>query len=340
MIIAGRSIDKARQLIDSGVEAVHPLEAARVDIHDDFSGSLQTIKPDIVIHTSGPFRAQSYDVANACIDYGAHYIDLADGRDFVAGINALHEKAQQAGVVVISGASSVPCLTSAIVDEFITEFTALDSLYYGISTAQKTTRGLATTAAILGYTGKQFSTLVAGKIKNIYGWQGLKAHKYSTLGRRLLGHCDIPDLALFPQRYPTLKTIRFYAGLEIKFIHLILWSLSWLVRIGVISSLKPSASLLLRLSFLFDWMGSADSGFYMELSGTGHKNDKKTILFELIARSGDGPYIPCMPAILLAKKLADEQIVERGAYPCVGFISYREYLDALKALDISWQVTP
>lgn len=343
VIIAGRSLEKANQLIVSivkdEIEAHHQPEAAQVDIHKDFPKALQHIKPDIVIHTSGPFQAQSYDVANTCIDYGTHYIDLADGREFVAGITALHEKAKQAGVSIISGASSVPCLTSAIVDHYIDEFSVLESLDYGITTAQKTTRGLATTAAILGYTGKAFNTLINGALTNIYGWQGLKARKFHKLGFRLLGHCDIPDLALFPERYPSIKTLRFYAGLEIKCIHLILWALSWLVRIGLIHNLKKSAPLLLRLSFLFDGLGTANSGFYMQLFGKGNNGSEKSILFELVAHSGDGPYIPCMPAILLAKKLANKQIVERGAYPCVGFISYNEYLNALKALDITWQIT-
>src|SRR5690606_27876371 len=105
---------------------------------------------------------------------------------------------------------------------------------YGITTAQKTTRGVATTAAILSYTGKPFKTLVDGEMQNVYGWQNLHAHKYSTLGWRLLGNCNVPDLELFPTLYPKLKTVRFYAGLELPFIHITLWALSWLVRIGLI----------------------------------------------------------------------------------------------------------
>lgn len=341
VIIAGRSLEKAHQLVDhivtSEVDVYHRPEVAQVDIDNNLPKAFQQIKPDIVIHTSGPFQVQSYDVANACIDYGANYIDLADGREFVAGITVLHEKAKQAGITIISGASSVPCLTAAIVDRYIDEFSVLDSLDYGISTAQKTTRGLATTAAILGYTGTAFRTLMSGKPTKIYGWQGLKIHNFHQLGRRLLGYCDIPDLALFPERYPSIKTLRFYAGLEIKFIHLTLWALSWLVRIGLINNLRKSAPFLLRLSFLFDRLGTASSGFYMKLSGKDKNSNEKTICFELVAHSGDGPYIPCMPAILLTKKLVNKQI-DGGAYPCVGFISYDEYLGALKALDITWQV--
>ena len=332
LIIAGRSEDKAQSLANT-LNA----EAAVLDIHESLEAKLQEINPDVVIHTSGPFQQQGYDVAEACISCGANYIDLADGREFVSNIGSLDERAKDAGVLVVSGASSVPCLTSALIDDFQKEFEVLESLDYGITTAQKTTRGLATTAAILGYTGKSFKTLINGKDSDVYGWQSLHGRRYSSLGLRLLGNCNVPDLQLFPGRYPDLKTIRFYVGLELPFIHITLWSLSWLVRIGLIKSLKPTASILLKLSFLFDWLGSANSGFHMDLSGRSKSGEHQVIHFELIAREGDGPFIPCMPVILLAKRLANNQISEKGAKPCIGLISKDEYLDALKELNIEWQ---
>ncbi|MDN4501253.1 saccharopine dehydrogenase NADP-binding domain-containing protein [Alteromonadaceae bacterium BrNp21-10] len=334
LVIAGRSLNKAQSLAEE-ISA----EAVVMDIHDNLESRLQEIKPDIVIHTSGPFQSQGYDVAEACIQCGADYIDLADGREFVSGIDSLDQEAKQAGVLVVSGASSVPCLTSALIEHYRGEFETLESLDYGITTAQKTTRGVATTAAILSYTGKSFKTLVDGKEQNVYGWQSLRARKYSGLGWRLLGNCNVPDLELFPKMYPELKTIKFYAGLELPFIHVTLWALSWLVRISLVKSLEPSAPLLLKLSFLFDWLGSASSGFHMDLTGKDEIGKSKTIRFELTARSGDGPFIPCTPAILLAKKLANDEIKDKGAIPCVGIISKKEYLDALGELDISWTVS-
>jgi len=45
-----------------------------------------------VIHTAGPFQGQDYAVAEACVAAGCNYLDLADGRDFVAGIGALDNR--------------------------------------------------------------------------------------------------------------------------------------------------------------------------------------------------------------------------------------------------------
>lgn len=338
IIIAGRSPDKAQNLAQE-INAAHQPEYARIDINEDITDALAAIKPDIVVHTSGPFQKQSYDVAQACIAAGAHYIDLADGRDFVAGIAALDATAKAHNVLLISGASSVPCLTSALIAHYQPTFGALETIDYGITTAQKTARGLATTAAILGYTGKPFKTLIDGRLRDVYGWQNLHLRRYQGLGLRLLGNCDVPDLALFPKYYPTLKTIRFYAGLELPFIHSALWLLSWLVRIGLIKNLENAAPFLLKTSYLFDWFGTDKSGFHMVLSGTDQSGAPKSTTFNLIAKSGHGPYIPCMPAILLVKKLVHGDIKTTGAHPCIGFITKDEYLNALGHLDIQWNET-
>jgi saccharopine dehydrogenase-like NADP-dependent oxidoreductase len=330
VIVAGRSEEKCRVLAEK-----YKTEYCVLDITKDLPASLQKVKPDIVIHTSGPFQGQGYDVAEACINCGCHYIDLADGREFVANIGRLDQKAKEKGVMVISGASSVPCLTSAIIDQYLPEFQKLTSIDYGITTAQRTNTGLATTAAVLGYAGKPFKTLIRGKMQNVYGWQGLAMRKYPELGYRLLGNCDIPDLALFPARYKDLETIHFRAGLEISLLHFGLWKLSWLVRLGMLKSLEPFAPLLLKASRLFDCIGSDRSAFHMEIFGIGKNGSQKTTNFYLIAKSGHGPFIPSIPSILCAKMLARGEIKDTGARPCIGIISLEQYMTGLRDLDIT-----
>ncbi|HEU0118221.1 MAG TPA: potassium transporter, partial [Alphaproteobacteria bacterium] len=293
------------------------------------------IKPDIVIHTTGPFQNQSYAVVEACIHEGCHYIDLADARHFVAGISRYDQQAKDKNILVVSGASSVPCLTAAVIDYYRPSFKTLDKVEYGISAAQHTNRGLATTSAVLSYVGKTFTTLIDGRQQPVYGWQDLHAEKYPQLGWRLFGNCDIADLELFPARYPELKTIRFSAGQEISFLHLALWLLSWFIRFGLISSLNRLAPYLLKLSFLFDFFGTGRSGFHMFLSGTDKDGKFRAKKFYIIARSGHGPNIPCMPAILLAQDLASETPPQTGARPCLDLINLERYSTALSGLDIS-----
>ncbi|MCP5347257.1 MAG: saccharopine dehydrogenase NADP-binding domain-containing protein [Gammaproteobacteria bacterium] len=335
LIIAGRNISKANDYAEILTSKIKP-EAASLDIDRNLEQSLAGIKPDIVIHTSGPYQSQDYHVAKACIKQGCHYVDLADGRQFVSGVESLDKEAKEKGVLICSGASSVPCLTSALIDHYKIQFKSIEKIEYGIATAQLTNRGLATTSAVLSYAGKPFKTLIDGKMQDVYGWHNLKFRKFWGLNNRLLGNCDIPDLEIFPLRYPELKTIRFEAGLELKALHIGLWLLSWLVRLRLIPSLQGSASHLLKISRIFDYLGKDDSGFYMHFYGADDQGKQKELEFNIVAKHGDGLYIPSMPAILMAKKLVSGEIADTGATPCVGFITLDEYLEALREFDISW----
>jgi saccharopine dehydrogenase-like NADP-dependent oxidoreductase len=50
--------------------------------------ALEVLSPGLVIHCEGPFQGQDYRVSNAALAAGAHYLDLADGRQFIAEIAA------------------------------------------------------------------------------------------------------------------------------------------------------------------------------------------------------------------------------------------------------------
>ncbi len=338
LIIGGRDAKKAADFAATLTDAAHKPATAVLDITKDMGAVLKSAAPDMVIHTSGPFQGQGYDVAKACIAAGCHYADLADARDFVCGITALDQDAKQSGVTVISGASSVPCLSAAVIDRYKNRFETIDSIDYGIATAQQTNRGLATSSAILSYVGRPFETRMNGKMQKTYGWQNLRSHIYPEIGKRLLADCDIPDLALFPQRYPAVKTIRFGAGTESRLQHLGLWLLSFLPRSGLIKSLAPLAPLLYKISRLFDPFGSGKSAFHLRLTGTDHSGETKTLTFYIIAKSNHGPYIPSMPAIILAQKLAAGDGLPQGAFPCLDVITFEEYQAALNGLDITFSV--
>lgn len=339
LLIGGRSEGKAAAFI-ADLSCANPAETHVIDIDGDLTAALAAIRPDMVIHTTGPFQTQDYRVARACIAFGCQYCDLADARAFVAAIGTLDAEAKAAGVLVVSGASSVPCLTAAVIDQYLPAFARLASVDYGISAAQQTNRGLATTSAVLSYVGQPFTMLRDGRMATVHGWQDSHSEVYPEIGRRWFGNCDIPDLAIFPARYPDLRSMRFAAGHELAILHIGTWALGWAVRLGLIRSLSPHAETLLRLAFLFDWMGSSRSGFHMLLSGTDAAGKAMTRRFFLIARSGHGPYIPCMPAILLARKFARGGLTARGAMPCIDLIGLDEYLAALEGLDITVHADP
>lgn len=336
LILAGRDGEKANALART-LQSANPIESLAADIRKSLPRLFKTARPDIVIHTAGPFQDQDYSVAKAAIENGCHYIDLADGRDFVAGIASLDKEAKAAKRCAVTGASSVPALSSAVIEQYKPAFATLETLEYGISTAQKTGMGLATAHGVMSYAGKPFKTLLGGEMQIVHGWQGLKYRKFSELGRRPLGYCDIPDLQLFPVRYPGLRTLEFRAGTELSVLHLGLWLLSWPVRWRIVKSIDPFAALLLKMAKKFNRFGTDRSGFYMTMRGTNKGGAPLAITFELTARQGHGLNIPATPAALLARKLASGEITATGAMPCVGLLTLEDILNALAPYDIGWK---
>ena len=334
LMIGGRSEAKADRFALS-LGTLNPAVGCTLDIDGDLEGRLRELAPDVVIHTTGPFQAQDHRVARASILAGAHYLDLADARQFVASIDELDAAAKRAGVSVISGASSVPCLTAAFLDRYQPQFAKMTGASYGIAAAQATNRGLGTAAAILSYVGKPFTILAAGRRKRVFGWQGIRAVRYPELGLRLFGYCDIPDLELFPERYGDLNDLEFVAGHEVKLLHVGTWLLSWLVRLGFVNSLSPHAARLLKLSFLLDPLGSDKSGFHMFLRGIDRGGRPAEIRIFMLARQVHGPNIPCYPAIILARRIAAGQQLEPGARSCLGMIDLDELLESMEHLDIT-----
>ena len=328
VIIAGRNLAKAETLA-----ATLPLaRATSVDIHRDLDACLSREMPAVVVHTSGPFQGADYAVAHACIHAGCHYVDLADGRDFVRDFAALDAEARAAGTTAISGASTVPGLASAVIAHFRPQFALLDRVDFGISPGQRAERGLATTRGILTYAGKRLKPF-AGHAQ-AYGWMDNRSQVYPGLGRRWFANCDIPDLDLLPAAYG-LSDIRFGAGLELPLLHFGLYALSGLVRMGLPLDLPRLAGPLLAASNLFNPFGSDAGGMHMILSGTGLGGEPLTRTWFIVAGAGDGPQIPTVPAILLARRLYEKDpSLAAGAYPCIGLVRLEDYLDALKPFSI------
>ena len=337
LVIGGRSKAKA-DAFAAELQAHNPANGCAIDINGDITARLAEIRPDVVVHTTGPFQTQDHRVARAAIASGAHYLDLADARKFVSTIGELDADARRGGVSVIAGASSVPCLTAAFIDRYRPHFAKLVSAEYGIAAAQATNRGLGTAAAILSYVGKPFIALRDGKRRRVFGWQGLYGVRYPELGLRLFGHCDVPDLELFPTRYPELRDLRFVAGHEVKLLHLGTWLLSWTVRLGLVPSLAPYAERLLHLSFLFDPLGSDKSGFHMFLRGIGNDGKPMEVRVFMVARQVHGPNIPCMPAIILARRIAAGEPPAPGARPCLDLIDLDDILTSIEHLDVTTKV--
>lgn len=341
LVLTSRSESRAQslanELLNKNPEAT--IRATQLDqTSPDFENALQRLRPDIVIHTAGPYQGQDYRVANACIDCGSHYIDLADGRDFVQGFTNLHERAQDRGVLLVSGASTLPGLSGAVVDLLEEHFASIHSIETSIAPGHQTPRGAGTVAAVLSYCGKPFPALLDGEWVTLHGWQNMKTQRYPALGFRLSAACDVPDLGVFPESIDGLRTVTFHAALEAKWEQLALWLMGGLTRLRIIKDWSRFVPAFLWVSDRLIKLGSDTGGMRIKISGVGNDQNAKSLTWILTARQNHGPEIPCSPALILARKLVAGDISTRGAFRCVGLFTIAEFDAEVSEFDIDWSV--
>ena len=285
----------------------------------------------LVIHTGGPFQGQSYAVAQGCIAAGVNYCDLSDCRTFVNGIDALDERAKQAGVVILSGCSSVPTLSSAIIDEQRQRFSRIDSIEHGISSSAKMP-GLSTIEGVLAYAGKPIKQLKNGKVHEVSGWLDLTLRKMPQMGTRLLANVDVPDMDIFANRYGA-QTLSFKAGAGLKLGGIANGLLAQALKIGLVRDHALWAGRLHRLGTRFERFGDGKSAMYIDVQGLGVDGKALSMTAQLTALNDKGPEIPSCAAVALATKMAQGHVPTAGARPCVGEISVAEYMAAINDPD-------
>jgi hypothetical protein len=347
IVIAGRDALKAAEYAQrlAAVSSTAALVThAGLDAVTASSDQIAALKPSVTINASGPFQGQGYGLARACIAAGSHYVDLADARAFVTGITRLDDAARAANVCVISGASSVPGLSSAVVQDYASDFSRIETVEIGISPGNKFDPGVATGASILSQAGRPHAYRKTGRAATAYGWQGLSRHRFPEIGARWMSDVDVPDLELMPQHFPSLQSVRFRAGVEIGAFHLGLWSMSWLVRAGLIRDLGSLASPLLRAKRKLSFLGSDRGGMYVTLGGRDANASTRELHWHLLAGSGHGPYVPGIASVILAKRLAAGRGPSPGARPCFALFSVADFEAAVADLDITcsaeWETGP
>lgn len=306
---------------------------------DAIDGLLARHAPVVVVDASGPFQDRDYGLPRACIARGVPYIDLSDGREDVAAIGTLDRLAREAGVAVISGASTVPGLSSAVIDHLAPRFAAMESVEIAVAPGNDSPRGRAVVDAVLSWLGRPVPRWQDGAWTAVTGWQDLRRVPLGTFGTRLLAACDVPDLVLLPQRHPALRTVSFHAGLEIPLYQWGMWLLAWPVRWGLLRDPGRLAGPLRHIALWTRSWGTATGAMRVAIAGLGHDGRPRHAVWLLQARSGDGPMIPALPAAALALAIARGKGPPPGARPCLGEISLEAMAALFEGLDIGTTVT-
>lgn len=312
VVVAGRGLGEAERFC-AGRPGLVP---AAVDRDRDLAEALSWHSPWAVVDAAGPFQGLDYRVPQACIAVGAHYLDLADAREFVAGIGALDAAARVAGVAVISGASSVPALSGAVVRRLAESLDRVTAVEMSISASNRASFGRSVMQAVLSGAGRPLRLWRSGHWTGVFGLSEARKERYALdggppVGPRIVSLVDVPDLDLLAERLPGRPAVVFRAGTELATGNLALTAIGLLRRAGLLRKPQALAPWLAPIVRATAWLGSDRSAMAVTVHGLAGER-RLMRRWTLIAERGDGPKIPTLAAPLLAQALAEGRL-ELGA---------------------------
>ena len=330
LLVAGRNLAKAVAFCRSRGDTAAALVVAKFDREGDLDAQLRVLRPDIVVDASGPFQAygeRRYALIEASIAHKMHYLDLADAREFVAGVKELDEAAKQAGVFALSGGSSFPVLTAAAARRLSAGMTQLTAIHAGIAPSPYAGVGENVIRAIAGYAGQR--TAIGSGEGAAYPFAEQMRFTIAPPGalplkRTLFSLVDVPDPAVLKDLWPELRRVWVGAGPVPQILHQLLIGFAWLVRARLLRSLAPLAPLMHYATNHLRW-GEHRGGMFVEVRGQDASGGEITRSWHMIAEGDDGPLIPSMAAAAIIRNLLDGRAPAPGARASVSDLDLEDY---------------
>src|SRR5215813_304551 len=335
LLIAGRARDKAEAFC-TRLPAAARLEPLAFDRDGDVAAALAAARPDLVVDASGPFQAYAgdpYRLVRACVALGIDYLDLADGSDFVGGIAQFDADAKVRGVAILSGVSSFPVLTAAVVRRLADGMTRLDSVTGGIAPSPYAGVGLNVIRAIASYAGQPIRLVRGGRAAVGRGLIETRRYTIAPPGDLPLwpvrfSLVDVPDLAALPALWPELKSVWMGAGPVPEILHRALNVVAWAVPLRLLRSLAPFAPLMHATVNVLRW-GEHRGGMFVAVTGAGRdgRNVEHAVecSWHMIAEGNDGPLIPSMAAEAIIRRRLDGRRAAPGARAAVRDLELSDY---------------
>ena len=327
VVVAGRSLSKAQAL--SGRLGC---TALAVDVLREpdalFAGS-----PDVVVDAAGPFQTYGHDpyvIPRLCIEHGADYLDLSDDAAFTAGLEVLDDLARRARRRLLSGASSVPGLSSSIAADLCMGLDEILLIDTAILPGNRAPRGASVISSIVGQLGTSKRVWRGGTWRDQQCWSDPRRIRLSADLERAGHFIEVPDILLFPAFFGA-RSVMFRAGMELGIMNVGMRGVGWLRRRWKFDITPRRAEFFRRIACLLLPFGTDRGG--MRVAVVGRKGTEVVRReWRLIAEAGDGPYIPAVTARALIRRL--DQITP-GARACLAEATRTEMEQAMADLAVS-----
>jgi Domain of unknown function (DUF4166)/Saccharopine dehydrogenase NADP binding domain len=331
LLIAGRSLSKAQTFCDR-LALGASRSALRFDRDGDALAQIRAVNPGLVVDATGPFQCYGedpYRIIKACLVHGIDYLDLADGSDFVKGVAQFDREARERGVFILSGVSSFPVLTAAVLRRLVHGLATLGTITGGIAPSPYAGVGVNVIRAIASYSGKRLALIRGGQPS--FGVAMTESLRYTIsppghlpLRNIRFSLVDVPDLHVLPELWPGLESLWIGAGPVPEILHRMLNGLAWLVRLRLLPSLLPFSFLIHQVSNRLRW-GEHRGGMFVAISGTDACGTPVTRSWHLLAEGDDGPLIPSMACQAIIERCFAARRPMAGARAATADLELEDY---------------
>ncbi|WP_299726498.1 DUF4166 domain-containing protein [uncultured Tateyamaria sp.] len=332
--VSSRSAVKATAFIKTLTSPQATLHPIALDSQVNLQEQLDQIRPSIVVDCSGPFQGAGYETAQAVLKAGAHFIDLADARDYLAGFGAaLDVTARQNGVCALSGASSTPTLSTSVARHLTLGWQRVDTIDMAITPGGKSEVGRSVIEAILSYAGKDVPLWSNGRLTQTTGWRNAKRINLPGLGRRRVAAVETFDAEYVGPLLDVQSRVSFSAGLESGVEQRGIEAIAMLCKHKLIGSPIALIPVLLKARQITRIPTSSSGGMLVDICGLNADGVMTQATWSLVARQDHGPYIPILPAAAAIRKLLS-CTVGAGAGFAHSALSLEDILQEMQAYDI------
>lgn len=263
----------------------------------------------------------------ACIAAKTNYLDFADGADFVFGVARFDAAAKAAGVFVLSGVSSFPVLTAAVLRD-IAQHMDIEAVEGGIAPSPYAGIGLNVMRAVVGYAGEPVKLMRDGKMTQAKGLAESRRFTIAPPGQLPLCNIrfslvDVPDLQVLPPLHPQMRDIWMGAGPVPESLHRALNLLAKARAALPLPALTPLAGVFYRVLNLMKF-GEHRGGMYVQARG---QKDGRAVdmTWHLLAEGDDGPLIPSMAVEALVRRCLRDQAPAVGARAATDALELADY---------------
>ncbi len=332
LLVAGRSLSRANEYCARRSRSSAKLIPTLFDRSSDDVQQLKLLNPTVVVDASGPFQAygsHAYRLIEHCIECGIHYLDLADGSDFVAGVAKFDAAARSASVYVLSGVSSFPVLTAAVVRRLSTGISRIQSIRGGIAPSPYAGVGLNVIRAIGSYAGQRISLKQQGEVTTGYPFTQFSQFVIAVPGRvplerRRFSLVEVPDLRTLAEMWPHATDVWMGAAPVPSPLHWALTVFAWLVRCRILPSLSWMARVMHFVTNHVRW-GEHRGGMFVEVRGEDPDGAPVLREWHLLAEGDDGPLIPCMAVEAILRKALTGDMPPAGARTAISDVDLSAY---------------